>query len=63
MMLMRAESQMQKTVDSLYKILSEKEKELYEIKKDLKYYLDTNEEKGVIYIPKFVIEKTLKDLS
>lgn len=27
------------------------------IKKDLKYYLDTNEENGVVYIPKFVIEK------
>lgn len=27
------------------------------IKDDLKYYLDTNEENGVVYIPKFVIEK------
>ena len=27
------------------------------IKKILKYYLDTNEENGVVYIPKFVIEK------
>ena len=35
--------------------------ELYEIKKDLKYYLDTNEEKGVVYIPKFVIEKIIYD--
>lgn len=33
--------------------------ELYEIKKDLKYYLDTNEENGVVYIPKFVIEKII----
>lgn len=24
---------------------------------DLKYYLDTNEENGVVYIPKFVIER------
>ena len=32
-------------------------KELYEIKKDLEYYLSTNEEKGVVCIPKFVIEK------
>ena len=31
--------------------------ELYEIKKELEHYLDTNEEKGVVYIPKFVIEK------
>ena len=32
-------------------------KELYGIKKDLEYYLNTNEEKGVVYIPKFVVEK------
>ena len=32
-------------------------KELYGIKKDLEYYLNTNEENGVIYIPKFVVEK------
>ena len=32
-------------------------KELYEIKKDLEHYLNTNEEKGVVYIPKFVVEK------
>ena len=29
------------------------------IKDDLKFYLDTNEEMGVVYIPKFVIEKVL----
>ena len=27
--------------------------------KDLKYYLETNEENGVVYIPKFTIEKIL----
>ena len=32
-------------------------KELYGIKKDLEYYLNTNEEKGIVYIPKFVVEK------
>lgn len=26
---------------------------------DLKYYLDINEENGVIYIPKFVVEKII----
>lgn len=36
---------------------SEVSKELYEIKKDLEHYLNTNEEKGVVYIPKFVVEK------
>lgn len=32
-------------------------KELYEIKKDLEYYLNTNEENGVVYIPRFVVKK------
>ena len=32
-----------------------------EIKKDLKWYLDTNEENGVVYIPKFVIEKIVNN--
>lgn len=35
--------------------------DLHEIKKYLKYYLDTNEENGVVYIPKFVIEKMVND--
>lgn len=35
--------------------------ELYKIKKDLEYYLDTNEESGVVYIPKFVIKKIVYD--
>ena len=32
-------------------------KELYGIKKDLEHYLNTSEEKGVVYIPKFVVKK------
>ena len=48
------------------KIMTEKyydsSKELYEIKKELEHYLNTNEEKGVVYIPKFVIEKIVHGL-
>lgn len=32
------------------------------IKTDLKYYLDNNEENGVVYIPKFIIDNMLKEL-
>lgn len=32
------------------------------IKKDLKYYLDTNEENGVVYVPKFIIENMISKL-
>ena len=44
-------------------LLSEKKKcfneseKLYKIRKDLEYYLDTHEECGVVYIPKFVIKR------
>lgn len=40
---------------------SKVQKELYETKRELEHYLNTNEEKGVVYIPKFVIEKIVYD--
>lgn len=46
-------------ITNMYQRNSKKVKEIYEIKKELKYYLDMNEEKGVVYIPRFVIEKIL----
>lgn len=36
-------------------------KKVHKVIEDLKYYLDTNEENGVVYIPKFVIEKIVND--
>jgi hypothetical protein len=36
-------------------------KKVHKVIKDLKYYLDTNEENGVVYIPKFVIEKMVNE--
>jgi hypothetical protein len=44
-----------------YHLLGRAADTLEEIKKDLKYYLDTNEENGVVYIPKFVIEKIVNN--
>lgn len=44
-------------------LLYQQTRTIEKLKEVLKYYLDTNEEKGVIYIPKFVIEKSLKELS
>ena len=40
---------------------SETLKELDRIKNNLKYYLDTNEENGVVYIPKFIVENMACD--
>ena len=45
----------------LLKVIKKLSDKQEKIKKDLKYYLDTNEENGVVYIPKFVIEKIVKN--
>lgn len=39
----------------------EMSKKMRRIVKDMKYYLDANEEDGVVYIPKFVIEEIVYD--
>lgn len=36
-------------------------KKVKKVVADLKYYLDTNEENGVVYIPKFIIEKMVNE--
>lgn len=40
-------------------LIRKQQAEFDNIKNDLKYYLDTNEENGVVYIPKFVVEKLI----
>lgn len=35
---------------------------LQKVKDDLQYYLNVNEEKGVVYIPKFVVKKLISKL-
>ena len=36
--------------------------EINKVKEDLRYYADVNEDLGVVYIPKFAIEKMIKKL-
>ena len=45
------------------KAKSEAIKEFGKIKEKLKHYLETNEENGVVYIPKFVVENILKEMT
>ena len=45
------------TTEMANKKSSRVSKELYEIKKELEHYLNINEENGVVYVPKFVVEK------
>ena len=43
--------------------ISELRAEVKKIKSDLKYYLDTNEENGVVWFPSFVISNLVKELT
>ena len=53
-MLALARSQIQTTISNIE--LSEK---LEAVIEDLQYYLDNNEESGVVFVPKFAIEKII----
>ena len=53
---------LQMGIDALSADSLQKEK-IKKWKEDLKYYLDNNEESGVVYIPKFVVEKRIKEMS
>ena len=52
---------LQMGIDALSADSLQKEK-IKKWKKDLEYYLDINEENGVVYIPKFVVEKRIKEM-
>lgn len=43
-------------------LISRQKAEIEKIKKDLKHYLDTNEENGVVYLPKFIVKKMVGDV-
>ena len=44
-------------------LIKHQKSDIEKLTETLKYYLDTNEENGVVYIPKFVVEKRLKEVS
>lgn len=48
-------------VQELRKQLEQVTKERDKMVKDLKYYLEANEENGVVYIPKFIVEKIINN--
>lgn len=43
-------------------LIKRQKAEIEKIKKDLKHYLDTNEENGVVYLPKFIVKKMVGDV-
>lgn len=40
----------------------QKDKNLNHIKESLEFYLDSHEENGVVYIPKFIVKKMIEEL-
>lgn len=43
-------------------LINRQKAEIEKIKIKLKYYLETNEENGVVYIPKFIIDNLVKEM-
>ena len=44
-------------------LINRQKAEIEKIKKNLQYYLNTNEENGVVYIPKFVVDDLVKEIT
>ena len=44
-------------------LIRRQKSEIEKIKTKLKYYLETNEENGVVYIPKFIIDNLVKEMT
>ena len=45
-----------------FSIIEDYEEDMQKTREELEYYLNINEEKGVVYIPKFAVEKMIKRL-
>ena len=46
-----------------FDFIARQKAEIEKIKKNLQYYLNTNEENGVVYIPKFVVDDLVKEMT
>ena len=44
-------------------LINRQKLEIEKIKKKLQYYLNINEENGVVYIPKFVVDNLVKEMT
>ena len=44
-------------------LINRQKAEIEKIKKKLQYYLNINEENGVVYIPKFVVDNLVKEMT
>lgn len=44
-------------------LINRQKLEIEKIKKKLQYYLNINEENGVVYIPKFVVDSLVKEMT
>ncbi len=44
-------------------LINRQKAEIKKVKSCLEFYLDNNEEMGVVFIPKFVVEKRIKEMT
>ena len=44
-------------------LINRQKAKIENIKKNLQYYLNINEENGVVYIPKFIIDNLVKEMT
>ena len=51
------------TLLSALDLINRKKARIEKIKKKLQYYLNINEENGVVYIPKFVVDNLVKEMT
>lgn len=44
-------------------LINRRDAEIKKVKSCLEFYLDNNEEKGIVFIPKFVVENRIKEMT
>lgn len=54
---------MRGSANSYKKLYEDSQKEVKKVRADLRYYLDTNEENGVVWIPKFTVDNLVKEMT
>lgn len=50
-------------IENALDLINRQKLEIEKIKKKLQYYLNINEENGVVYIPKFVVDNLVKEMT
>lgn len=52
-----------KLIEVAHGLINRQKAEIEKVKSCLEFYLDENEEMGIVFIPKFVVEKRIKEMT